>query len=87
MLSDVVMPGGMNGIKLAQIVRERRPTLPILLATGYSQHALQPMSEGFTLIEKPYDRNTLAAAIRLAIGSGYQSQPPIAKCGAGPAKP
>jgi signal transduction histidine kinase/integral membrane sensor domain MASE1/ActR/RegA family two-component response regulator len=84
MLSDVVMPGGMNGIELAQIVRERRPTLPILLATGYSQHALQPMSEGFTLIEKPYDRNTLAAAIRLAIGSGYRSRPPIAKCGAGP---
>lgn len=66
-LSDIVMPGGMNGIELARVVRERRPELPILLATGYSQYAPQLMTEEFTLVKKPYHRDRLAASIRAAI--------------------
>jgi two-component system, NtrC family, sensor kinase len=66
-MSDIAMPGGMSGLELARIVRERHPGLPILLATGYSQYAIQVINEGFTLVEKPYNRAALAALIRAAM--------------------
>src|SRR6185312_118335 len=36
LLSDIVMPGGMNGHDLAQAAALRRPTLKVLLTTGFS---------------------------------------------------
>ncbi|CAN0445635.1 unnamed protein product, partial [Phaeothamnion confervicola] len=38
-LSDVVMPGGMNGVDLARTVRQRWPDLPVILTTGYAGKA------------------------------------------------
>ena len=35
-VSDIVMAGAMDGLGLARAIRERHPTLPVLLATGYS---------------------------------------------------
>jgi two-component system NtrC family sensor kinase len=66
-LSDIVMPGGMNGLELARKLRDCCPDLPVLLATGYSQYALQAVTEGFTLVEKPYRRDALAASIRVSV--------------------
>jgi len=66
-ISDIVMPGGVSGIDLARRLREYRPDLPILLATGYSQHAPQILDEGFVLVEKPYSRATLIAALQTAV--------------------
>ena len=65
-MSDIVMPGGMSGLELAHAMRERHPGVPVLLATGYSQYAPQVVREGFTLVEKPYSREVLAASIRRA---------------------
>jgi YesN/AraC family two-component response regulator len=39
LLTDVVMPG-MNGRKLAEEARERRPGLKVLFMTGYSRNAI-----------------------------------------------
>ena len=39
MFSDIVMPGGMNGIHLAQEVSEHYPAIRVLLTTGYSDMA------------------------------------------------
>jgi signal transduction histidine kinase/CheY-like chemotaxis protein len=66
-LSDIVMPGRMNGLELARTLRQRRPELPVLLATGYSQYIGAAASDGFGLVEKPYRRALLAASIRAAI--------------------
>jgi two-component system NtrC family sensor kinase len=66
-ISDIAMPGGMSGLELARIVRQRYPCVPILLSTGYSQYATQVVSEGFTLVEKPFRRDAFAASIRAAI--------------------
>jgi two-component system NtrC family sensor kinase len=66
-LSDVVMPGGMNGLELGRTLRKQRPGLPVVLATGYTQWGSRVMDEDFTLIAKPYHREALAAAIRAAL--------------------
>jgi CheY-like chemotaxis protein len=62
-LSDLVMPGEMNGFDLAQRVRERWPTLPVLLATGYSDQAAKAIKAGFPLISKPYEPAALLLAV------------------------
>jgi CheY-like chemotaxis protein len=61
--SDLVMPGERNGLDLARTVRERWPTLPVLLATGYSDAANRATQEGFTLVTKPYTPDTLSRAV------------------------
>ncbi len=66
-LSDVVMPGGVSGLDLARTLRDRRPELPVILATGYSSYASEVVAEGFALIEKPYRRDVLAASLRSAL--------------------
>lgn len=55
LLSDIVMPGPMNGLELARRVRELPgKSLPIILATGYSAQAQAASDEGFVLLRKPY---------------------------------
>jgi signal transduction histidine kinase len=56
--SDIVMPGQVSGIDLANLLRERRPGLPVLLATGYTeQRAAIP---GVQVLAKPYEIGQLA---------------------------
>jgi PAS domain S-box-containing protein len=62
MFSDIVMTGQLDGIALARIVRQRRPDLPILLATGYSSAALAARDE-FSILRKPYQISQLSRAI------------------------
>ena len=59
--SDVVMPGGISGIELAERVRARFPELPILLTTGYSEEV--GGSHGFPVLQKPYELKSLAGAL------------------------
>jgi PAS domain S-box-containing protein len=59
--SDIVMPGGISGIELAQRVRDRFPELPILLTTGYSEQVAG--THGFPVLQKPYAMDSLAGAI------------------------
>jgi PAS domain S-box-containing protein len=61
--SDLVMPGERNGLDLARTVRERWPSLPVLLATGYSDAASRATHEGFTLLAKPYSPDGLLRAV------------------------
>jgi len=66
MLSDIVMPGGMNGIELARKVRHHFPWLPILLTTGFARPAAEVQQAGFHLIAKPYNAASLLDAITKA---------------------
>jgi signal transduction histidine kinase/ActR/RegA family two-component response regulator len=69
MFSDVMMPGGMNGVELAREVRRRRPRLPVLLTTAYPAAAKREAEgEGIALLPKPYRIEALAAATRTALG-------------------
>ncbi|TPQ39706.1 hybrid sensor histidine kinase/response regulator [Bradyrhizobium guangdongense] len=60
--SDIVMPGKMDGLSLALRLREIRPDLPILLATGYSDAAADVRGD-FPILRKPYEIHELSEAI------------------------
>ncbi|WP_051340676.1 hybrid sensor histidine kinase/response regulator [Azospirillum halopraeferens] len=62
-LSDIVMPGDLNGLDLARTVRDRYAGLPIMLTTGYSTAATAAVEDGFVLLHKPYRPEALAEAI------------------------
>ncbi|WP_105428011.1 ATP-binding protein [Neorhizobium sp. T6_25] len=66
--SDIMMPGGMNGVELAKEIRSRRVDLPILLTSGYSEAAKQAAeSQGIKILRKPYQLAELSEALRGAI--------------------
>jgi CheY-like chemotaxis protein len=75
--SDLVMPGGMDGLDLAKLVRQRWPGLPVLLATGYSAAAPRAQSEGFRLLPKPYEPGALIEAIAEVLGPGAKRAGPV----------
>jgi len=64
-LSDVVMPGDMDGIALARTLRERRPRLPVVLISGFSNALLD--GHGFPVLAKPCTPEELIFALRRAI--------------------
>jgi signal transduction histidine kinase/CheY-like chemotaxis protein len=67
MFSDIMMPGGMNGVELAREVRTRRPNLPFLLTSGYAGAARREAeAAGMRILAKPYGIDELAAALDLA---------------------
>jgi PAS domain S-box-containing protein len=69
--SDIVMPGKMDGLALAQAIREKYPRLPILLATGYSD-ALRKVSLGFQILRKPYEIHELSQALAKVAAAGRE---------------
>ncbi len=72
LFSDVVMPGGITGVALAEAARRIRPDLPVLLTSGYSEasSAVRGGFAGFPVLGKPYRLHDMALALRKAIGGG-----------------
>lgn len=67
LFSDVVMPGGMDGLQLAQEARLRRSGLPIVLSSGYVERVKRQAEEaGIPLLPKPYGLDALAGALEAA---------------------
>jgi len=64
-VTDILMPGSVAGLELARIVRGNYSKIPILLTTGYSERAQEAVLEGFSVLQKPYDLQTLSDAIRV----------------------
>jgi two-component system NtrC family sensor kinase len=65
--SDILMPGGMNGLDLAREIGARFPAIPVLLTTGYSASAQDAVRQGVVVLQKPYDFESLKRNIREAI--------------------
>ncbi len=62
--SDVMMPGRMNGVELAQEIRRRRPNLPVLLTSGYVEAARRNAgAQRLKIIPKPYQIDELRDAL------------------------
>ncbi|WP_375273068.1 histidine kinase famiy protein [Sphingomonas sp.] len=70
LFSDLIMPGGMNGVMLAREVKRRRPRINVLLTTGYAESSIERVDARgaeFELIQKPYKRTELATKVRRVI--------------------
>ena len=66
LLTDVVLPGGMNGFDIAHAARKLRPGLAILCMSGYSDEARNSsgqLANEFPLLDKPFTREQLADAL------------------------
>ncbi len=70
LFSDVVMPGGMNGVQLSVEARRLRPGLRVLLTSGYTGTALDEhaVPADMPLLSKPYQRDELANKLRVVMG-------------------
>jgi signal transduction histidine kinase/ActR/RegA family two-component response regulator len=64
--SDMVMPGPMDGAALAEAVLQRRPGLPMVLTTGFSEAAQAATRMGLRLLPKPYRIQDLASELAAA---------------------
>ncbi|MGA7339349.1 MAG: ATP-binding protein, partial [Terracidiphilus sp.] len=73
MVTDIIMPGDMNGIELAKKVREMRPGIKVIFTSGFPAEALTERSgkpEGGPLLHKPYLRTEFADMVRRQVGAG-----------------
>ncbi|MGW8191108.1 histidine kinase famiy protein [Sphingomonas hankookensis] len=77
LFTDLIMPGGMNGVMVAREGRRLRSRLKVLLTTGYAEASIERVDARgteFDLIGKPYKRVDLATRIRQVLdghtGSG-----------------
>ncbi len=68
LVSDIVMPGGMDGRRLADLAKQRRPGLRVVLVTGYADglDVQGGRHRSFTLLRKPCTKEELATAIETA---------------------
>ncbi len=73
--SDIMMPGGMNGVELAQEIHKRRGDLPILLTSGYSEAAKQAAdAQGIKILRKPYELSELSEALSAVLETNKPHQ-------------
>ncbi|MDR3352554.1 MAG: PAS domain-containing protein [Zoogloeaceae bacterium] len=65
-LTDVIMPGGINGREFARQALKERPGLHVVLMSGYDQAAAPGQGDGFAprLLEKPFSKRRLADALK-----------------------
>jgi len=70
LFSDLIMPGGINGVMLAREARRIRPGIKILLTTGYADSSLERTDAGgseFDIIHKPYRQSELLRRVRIVL--------------------
>ncbi len=76
LLTDVVMPGELDGVELAYEAVRMLPGLRVLLTSGFTERAAQgaaPRRLPWPLLSKPFRKSELAAAIRKAMGTGVEA--------------
>ena len=73
LVTDVGLPGGMNGRQLADTVRMARPNLKVLFITGYAEQSVMSggdLEPGMHVMTKPFALDQLAGRIRDIIAGG-----------------
>ncbi len=71
LLTDVVMPGGMNGRELARLALQQRPELRVVLMSGYDENIHHPDAHqhenaglALPLLSKPFTKQALARTLQ-----------------------
>jgi PAS domain S-box-containing protein len=70
LVTDVGLPGGMNGRQMVDAAREDRPGLKVLFITGYAENAAigrTPLERGMHVLTKPFPMDRLASRIKAII--------------------
>ncbi|HXG46396.1 MAG TPA: response regulator [Methylomirabilota bacterium] len=75
LLTDMMMPEGVSGRELADRILADRSDLKVIYSSGYSLDVVNPgfaVREGLTFLQKPYDPETLAKAVRDCLNQSRQ---------------
>jgi len=64
MFTDIDMPGGVDGVKLAAMVRDRWPPIKIVYTSGYRKHADLELPVESRFFPKPYNPDRVADTLR-----------------------
>ena len=70
LITDVGLPGGINGRQMADAARANRPNLKVLFITGYAENAAISnghLERGMHVLAKPFAMERLAARIQSII--------------------
>lgn len=76
LFTDVKMPGKIDGVELASMIRHLDPEIPILIASGYAlnlEDRLDTVSSPVIFIQKPYNLAKLAATVKALIEKKHNS--------------
>lgn len=71
--TDIVLPGGMNGVETAKEIKKIQSTIKILYTSGYTNNSIMDNSDlipGVTLVKKPYRDTVLLESVRAMLDSG-----------------
>jgi PAS domain S-box-containing protein len=70
LFTDIVLPGGIDGVELAREARHRYPGLKVLFTSGYTESAQidNDLGDGIELLAKPYRKNNLASKLGTILG-------------------
>jgi two-component system NtrC family sensor kinase len=68
LVTDLVMPGPVDGLELSKIVRAKYPSMPIVLVTGYAEKGDPSADRTVVLLRKPFGSEQLFAALQNAKG-------------------
>jgi two-component system, response regulator PdtaR len=63
-ITDINMPGSMDGLRLANAVRGRWPPIKIIVATGRTRPEGDQIPPGSVFLSKPYDPKAVIAAVQ-----------------------
>jgi signal transduction histidine kinase/HAMP domain-containing protein/ActR/RegA family two-component response regulator len=77
LFTDIVMPGEMDGVKLAEEAQRRHPGLRVLYTSGYTEHTLigdGQQAGGVEILAKPYRKADLGKKLRFLLGQHEQPE-------------
>lgn len=63
-VTDIDMPGSINGLKLAAAVRDRWPPIEIIIVSGHLKPLPEDLPPRSVFFSKPYDERQMAATLR-----------------------
>jgi len=63
-VTDINLPGTMNGLRLAAAVKARQPAMNIIIVTGYGAPKADEIPQGSLFVPKPYSARTMIEAVR-----------------------
>jgi DNA-binding response OmpR family regulator len=73
LITDIRLPGKVDGWQIAERCRENNPELPVIYATGFSPVAPRPVAGGL-LLQKPFHPQDIVRAVR-QVAAGHRASP------------